>query len=279
MNQHLKIIKQEYPDKSFYSKVITTEEQVSITFRINSYADLIQLMQIKDSLDNQKVLGRLTIPCLLDAQHDRRFNSNESHNLKLICKLINDMKWESVTIFHPHNQEVVEALIDNVKIIDNTDFIDTVLAHITESAYDTENYILLSPDAGAFKWIAKLADKLNWQGEVYSASKSRKYEDDKSILTQFIDRHDFGGKDILVIDDLCVNGGTFIGLAKLLRERNVGKLYLAVSHVTVEQPNRKLWEVFDKVFTTNSKGLTYCWYKDQGLGIPKNLEVIKLFKE
>ena len=29
-------------------------------------------------------------------------------------------------IFHPHNPEVVESLIDNVEIIDNTDFIEIV---------------------------------------------------------------------------------------------------------------------------------------------------------
>lgn len=51
--------------------------------------------------------------------------------------------------------------------------------------------------------------------------------------------------------------GTFIGLAKLLRQRNVGKLYLAVSHITVENPNKELGSLYDRVFTTNSKELEY----------------------
>ena len=103
----------------------------------------------------------------------------------------------------------------------------------------------------------KLADKIQWKGETFSASKSRKYEDGKSKLIQQIDRQDFEGKDILIVDDICVNGGTFIGLAKMLKERNVGKLYLAVSHLTIPNPNPDLVNLYDGIFTTNSKGINY----------------------
>ena len=41
---------------------------------------------------------------------------------------------------------------------------------------------------------------------------------------------DLGGKDGVIVDDLCDGGGTFNGLAKKLKEKNVGKLYLIVSH-------------------------------------------------
>jgi ribose-phosphate pyrophosphokinase len=116
---------------------------------------------------------------------------------------------------------------------------------------------LFSSDAGGFKPLIKLADKIGWQGEVYGASKSRKYVDGKSILVQEIDRQDFDNKDILIIDDICVYGGTFVGLAKMLRARNCGKLYLAVSHVTVENPNKELFVLFDEVFSTDSKEYTY----------------------
>jgi ribose-phosphate pyrophosphokinase len=68
-----------------------------------------------------------------------------------------------------------------------------------------------------------------------------------------IDCKDFGGRDILVVDDLSVFGGTFLGLASMLRERNVGKLFLAVSHITVQNPNKALETAFDRIYCTNSK--------------------------
>lgn len=115
------------------------------------------------------------------------------------------------------------------------------------------NICVLFPDSGAYKWGIKLLDKLGLDVEVYTASKSRKFENGKSILTQMIDKQDFDGKDVLIIDDCLVFGGTFIGLAKLLKERNVGNLYLAVSHITVKNPNKELEGAFKKIYATNSK--------------------------
>ena len=100
----------------------------------------------------------------------------------------------------------------------------------------------------------KLCDKLEWAGETSSASKSRKYVNGKSELTQVLDRDDFKGKDILIIDDICVYGGTFKGLSKMLKKRNCGRLFLAVSHMTVlELGEDSVVNYFDSVFTTNSK--------------------------
>ena len=256
-----------YPDDTQYVKVIEFSDKLE--FKINSYEDLWTLRQIKDVCDYNNQEVNLTIPCLLDAQADKRFNPDESSGLKLVCEFINSMKFKSVSVYHPHNPEVVEALLDNVKIIDNSLFIDEVLYKI-----DHTNTILFSTDAGGFKPLMKLADKIQWDREVYGASKSRKFEDGKSALVQEIDRQDFNGKDILIIDDLCVYGGTFIGLANMLRERNCGKLFLAVSHLTVVNPNPELFRLFDKIFTTTSKGFDYF----DGVGEhPENLFIYKIF--
>lgn len=276
-----------YPDGSQYVQI--TDFTDNLTFRINSYSDLWTLKQIKDVCDYNKLAVHLTIPALFDAQADRRFNWNESSGLKLVCQFINDMKWTSVSIFHPHNQELVEGLINNVKIIDNSDFIKKVIYNLQleqkasspeglDYIRPLEDLILLSTDGGSYKWINKLADKIGWEGEVYGASKSRKYEGGESKLIQIIDKQDFEGKDLLVLDDLSIYGGTFVGLAKMLKERNCGKLYLAVSHLTVSKPNPELFNLFDKVFTTNSKGLDYLVSDSKGEGeTPKNLEIINLF--
>ena len=247
-----------YPDSSSYVEVKSFPPQIE--FRINSYEDLWTLTQIKDVYDYNGYPLNITIPCLLDAQADRRFNSNESHNLKLVLYHLRKLNFESITIFHPHNQEVVEAILPNVKILDNSYFIQQVISKIPVGLEDIgkdNHLILMSTDAGGFKPLMKLCDKIGWKGETFSASKSRKYEDGKSVLTQQIDRQDFGGKDILIIDDICVKGGTFVGLAKMLKERNAGKLYLVISHLTVPNPNPELVDLYDTIFTTNSKGIRY----------------------
>lgn len=278
----MNIEKIKYPDGTFYPVInlMTIDKNLvqSIIYRINSYNDLWFLKQIKDTLDHNKIKCDLIIPCLLDAQADKRFQDDSSYNLKLICNFINDMNWNKISIYHPHNQEVVEALIDNVQIIDNSEFIKRVLNVIYNEGYKTTECVLMSLDAGGYKPLMKLADKIEWKGITYSASKARKWVDGKSTLNQTLDKQDFNGKDILIIDDLLIGGGSVIGLAKMLKERNCGKLYVAVSHITIPHPNPELFKIFDKVFTTDSKDLIY-WINDEvgEIKYPDNLQIIKLF--
>ncbi len=269
-----------YPDGTSYVKEVDFSSE--IIFRLNTYEDLWHLIQYVDVCNHNGYKPTITIPCLLDAQADRRFNKNESSGLKLVCKFLNNMN-ANFKIFHPHNSEVIEALLDNVEIIDNSEFIQQVLnIHLNMRLNEKvkENLILMSSDAGGFKPLIKLSDKLNWEGETFSASKSRKYENQKSKLIQQIDRQDFQGKDILIIDDINIYGSTFKGLSKLLKERNCGKLYLAVSHMTVQHLGKDpVTDYFDIVYTTNSKYNKY-WtggIYDSDSYTPKNLEIIKLF--
>ena len=269
-----------YPDGTSYVSDISVK--LYITFRINSYEDLWHLNQYIEAYNSvHETPLTVTIPNLLDAQADRRFNEGESSGLKLVCNFLNGIN-AKFKIFHPHNPEVVEALIDNVKIIDNQFFITKVITGIDRTYKNTKlnpknNLILMSSDAGGFKPLMKLCDKIGWDGETFSASKART----KNDMEQRVDREDFGGKDILIIDDISVYGGTFKGLAKKLRERNCGKLYLAVSHMTVQNlGNDPVTNYFDKVFTTNSKfdeePYYHGSYGDEDVELT-NLEIIKLF--
>lgn len=256
----MEIIK--YPDNTSYIKV--KEYKNEVVFKLNNYEDLWYLNQFVDASYNFcNTKPTIIIPNLLDAQADRRFGIGESSGLKLICKFLNSLN-ANFKIFHPHNAEVVEALIDNVEIIDNSNFIKEVLTSLPS----TDNLILMSSDAGGFKPLIKLCDKINWQGETMSASKSRLWDGKESRLVQQIQCEDFEGKDILIIDDILVGGKTFLGIAELLQNKNIGNLYLAVSHITISNPNGDLDKYYKKIFTTNSKNLSYNL---------KNIEVINIF--
>lgn len=290
-----------YPDGSSYVKLNIPNHAGPYTFdttwKVNSYEDLWHLNQYTDAVYKQGIRPKILIPCLIDQQADSRFNTDESFGLKLVLEFLSIMEAD-FTLFHPHSKEI---LLDNFEIQDNYKFIlDTlwdikkidsdvypaVLLDVFHKTYDNLNYdarladniILMSSDAGGFKPLMKLCDKLNWKGETESASKSRKFEDNESKLIQKVDRQDFGGKDILIVDDICVRGGTFIGLAKILKERNIGNLYLAISHITVQKVDPELFEVFDHVFTTNSKYNEYYIPDSKGEPIqPTNLIINKYF--
>lgn len=239
-----------YPDGGVYARVTDFRFPI-IRERINTYEDLFFIKSVKDVCDYNEIENvDLYIPTMFQQQHDQRFNDNESFELKLVADHINSCKFKRVYICHPHSS-VTPALIDRSHVIDNHAFITRVLSEIGA----TKDTWLMSTDAGGFKPLVKLANALNWQGKIETAGKHR--DPVTSKLTQLVVRQDFGGNDVLIIDDLCVYGGTFVGLAKILKERNVGKLYLAVSHITVTNPSNELNLLFDKVFTTNSKYDSY----------------------
>lgn len=273
----MKYTKTYYPDGASYTESVL--DGTNLTFFINSYEDLWSLGQILENAEHRNYPLTVTIPNLIDAQADRRFSIEQPHSLKLVLSFLSQFENVSYNIFHPHNQEVVEAMLDKVIIIDNTEFIKRVLQ---DTGYI---HTLMSSDAGGFKPLMKLCDKIDWQRDTFSASKSRKYVDGKTKLVQQIDRADFKGENVLIVDDICVKGGTFVGLAKMLRERNVGKLFLAVSHLTLETVSQELIDSFDTIYTTNSKGFKeYKVLNSDTSGhdrvydvVAENVKVIKVF--
>lgn len=260
---------EKYPDGSKYV-VVTTDEPV--TWRINDYSRLWLLNQYVDAYYYKyKKNATVFIPCLLDAQADRRFNEGESSGLKLVCSFLNSMKAD-FTIYHPHNPEVVEALMDHVTILSNKYFV----SHIVDKYFRGQPIALMSPDAGGYKSLMKTCEEINWEGITYTATKSRSEEG----ITMTVDRKDYKGQDILIIDDICVYGGTAKKLSTMLRSKNCGKLFLAVSHITVCNLGvSPLTDHFDKVFVTDSKGLAYFrsdLISERNNIVPENLVQLQL---
>ncbi|MER0437948.1 ribose-phosphate diphosphokinase [Emticicia sp. W12TSBA100-4] len=217
---------------------------VMITHRINSFIDLGLLCIAVDALRRMSVKTiSAFIPYFPAARQDRVMVMGEALSVKVYADIINHLNLEKISIFDPHS-EVTPALLNNVSVISNHDFIKKVVKQIGT------NLKLISPDGGALKKIYKVAEYLGGI-EVIEASKSRDVKTGK--LTGFKVYHDdLEGSDCLIVDDICDGGGTFIGLAEELKKKNAGKLYLAVSHGIFSKGFDELSKYFDKIFTTNS---------------------------
>jgi ribose-phosphate pyrophosphokinase len=207
----------------------------------------------------------LVIPYFPYQQADRDFAEGEPFALPTIIKLLSTTKVEQVLLFDPHS-DVTPALLQqafpSVTVMDNSSFIQEVIdniaaennAHITESDENdwtpSKNLTILSPDAGAYKKIFKLAEKIKFLGSIECANKYRKPITNE-VFTR-LSTTDFGMRDVLIVDDICMGGATFISLAEQIRTANCGRLYLAVSHGVFNKGFETLEQHFDKIFTTNS---------------------------
>lgn len=219
-------------------------EEVHIAHRIQSFNDVGLLLLSVNALRNMGIKKlHLFLPYFPAARQDRLMIPGEPLSVKVYADVINQQKFESVTIFDPHS-EVTPALLDNCVVINNHEFIKSV----TEQLPD--DLVLISPDGGALKKIYKVAAYLP-KYEVVECSKSRDVKTGK--LSGFkVYTDDLNDCPCLIVDDICDGGGTFLGLAKELKNKNAGKLNLAVSHGIFSKGFESLNECFDKIFTTDA---------------------------
>ncbi|WP_025740552.1 ribose-phosphate diphosphokinase [Aquimarina pacifica] len=219
-------------------------DEVTITHRINSFNDFGLLLITTDALRRMGIrFIDVFIPYFPAARQDRVMIAGESLSVKVYADILNAQNYNKITVFDPHS-EVTPAVLDNVEVINNYDFVKKCLETIGEEV------ILISPDGGALKKIYKVSEYL---GGIAVVECSKKRDVKTGKLSGFrVYEEDLEGKHCVIVDDICDGGGTFIGLAKALKEKNAGKLSLVVSHGIFSKGLEVLGEDFDTVFTTNS---------------------------
>ncbi len=216
---------------------------VTVTHRINSFNDLGLLCLAVDALKRMKAtIYELIIPYFPAARQDRVMIPGEPLSVKVYAGIVNQLGFQKVTILDAHS-DVTPALVENCEAISNHAFIKEVLKQVAVES-------LVSPDGGALKKIYKLSEYLGGM-EVIECSKSRDVKNGR--LTGFrVYADDLAGKDLLVVDDICDGGATFTGLARELKKKNAGKLYLAVTHGIFSKGLEELGKDFERIFTTDS---------------------------
>lgn len=239
---------------------VSKVEEVTITCRPRAFNDIGTILIAADALRRAGVKAlKLVIPYFPAARQDRIMVPGESLTVKVYADLINSVGFDEVVVFDPHS-DVTPALLDNVRVISNHAYVKEIVAGMSD-------YHLVSPDGGALKKVHKLAQFLDTDS-VIECSKVRNVKTGK--LTGFtVYADDLHCKTCVVVDDICDGGGTFLGLAGELKQKNAGKLILVVSHGIFNKGTDFLLEKYDEIHTTDS----FKSYDD------KNIQCIKLTNE
>ena len=246
-----------FPDGEKHLKInqIDLKQPVHIICRITNSDELFILMQLSDILNRLEVsVDKIDITYLMSMRCDRLFSMEEPFTLKLVANVINSFNAKAVYITEPHSSRSLD-LINNSVAINPMDVLIKQMAKAHTICY---------PDKGA-------ADRYNFDCDsIIYCKKVRDVETGK--LTKFgIDYavSDHTPTDIVVVDDLCDGGGTFLGIANVLKEAYPdAKLNLIITHAVQEQGLEKISKVYNSVFTTDS-------YRDWGSweNLPENVVV------
>lgn len=182
----------------------------------------------------------LILPFVPGARQDRLLCGGESDylfTLKSVARMINARAFPSVTVIDPHS-DVAPALIDRCRVVTTADCINPPAGKYSA---------VIAPDGGAEKRAQVVAQKLGVP--LYHAWKKR--DAGTGQLTGFgSEPPPDGNGPILVVDDICDGGGTFVGLRGALPSSAVVDLY--VTHGLYTQGTARLLEGYRHLYCTDS---------------------------
>lgn len=185
----------------------------------------------------------LDLPYVPNARMDRVKNNDEVFTLKWFADFINSMSFEEVRVLDPHSN-VAPALIDRCVTLFPLDCIDTTINELC-----ADDPIICYPDEGASK---RYSDRI--KSDYTFCIKRRNWRDGQITGTTLMDSEKVKNRNVLIIDDICSRGGTFIHTAKALKEAGAKKIYLYVTHCenTIMKGDVFKSGLIEHVFTTNS---------------------------
>lgn len=222
----------------------------AVTAYLYNSDDVMRLLLTVDAIRRVEpnTIIDLFIPYFPYARQDRVCYPGEAFSAQVMADLINGLDCAQVTIVDPHS-DVTPGLIDNCRVMSQADIVvgtqlaDTIVQH---------NWTLIAPDAGAKTKTQTVAERLTsstFQPDVFCASKQRETNTGKITATVFDD--DVAGKDLIILDDICDGGRTFIELAKVLKEKGANDIYLYVTHGIFSKGLDVLKPYFKHIYTYN----------------------------
>lgn len=177
------------------------------------------------------------------SRQDRACNFGDSFSLKVMCDLINNCGFPIIRVLEPHSQ-VLPALLNNCEIIEMTTYAQEL----------AKGKMIISPDAGAEKRASKIA---KYGDGLIQCLKQRDLKTGDILATKICaDISEIESKDLLIVDDICDGGATFVKLAQQLRPFNPKSITLLVAHGLFTKGLGVFKDLIDEVYCIENSKLT-----------------------
>lgn len=241
-----------FGDKKFpnneinYKKPKLSEIENTIYFYFESNEDFFNLILLRDYIFKQNTSDViLNIPYFPYSRMDREIGE-QIFSLKYVTNLLNRAYFQEINFFDAHSP----VLLDNLRIGTSHPLID-VLEKQKIPHYD----FILFPDKGAsLKYSEQFANS-NIDSGVIVGNKTRDKVTGK-ITSYNIETGgwDLEGSTILIVDDICSYGGTFLMASEALQKYKPKDILLWVSHCENSIFEGKILtsNLISNVITTNS---------------------------
>lgn len=231
-------------------------DAVTIETAIPSPRRLFEVCLATQVLRNQGYsIVNLDVRYLMGARMDRTINSFQPFTLQTVASIINSLGFAQVRILDVHSETATRLIRNSSNVLP--------YHAVTMVRQNFPDALICAPDKGALDRVTKLAGYPNVVGK-------KVRNPDTGILSDFNISGDVMGKKVLIIDDICDGGATFIGLSKALRAKGAVEVHLFVTHGLFTRGQAFLLEHLNSIHTTDS------WYEgyveNEVTVIPVNME-------
>lgn len=188
------------------------------------------------SMDTRKSISTFVISWV------RAISWGEPFSLAVVAQLINGAGFSRVRILDAHSEAATRLIRNSVNVLP---------FKVVRQVIDTIAYpSLVCPDKGAVPRVRLISQTVGGFDQVIHCQKIRVQATGELKGFEVLDKSLCSGKHVLIVDDICDGGGTFVGLAKELRKAGAKKVFLYVTH-GIFSKGLPL-EGIDHIYTTDS---------------------------
>lgn len=207
---------------------------------------------------------RITVimPFLYESRQHKR-SARESLDCALALQELVSMGVDNIITFDAHDPRVQNAIpLSGFETVQPAyQFIKALLSNVNDIQVDSEHLMVISPDEGGTSRAVYLANVLGVDmGMFYKRRDYSTVVNGKNpiVAHEFLG-DDVTGKDVIIVDDMISSGESMLDVAKQLKERNAGRVFVCTTFGLFTDGFDKFDEYYEKgyinkVVTTN---LTY----------------------
>jgi ribose-phosphate pyrophosphokinase len=234
---------------------IPEDGTVIVTAKIKDTQGVFALALVADAI-RRKTYGVVDLALVLlyvpFARQDRVCNDGEALSIKVFANVVNSLDFSVVAVADVHS-DVTLSLLDNVVELPQHDILKEFESAMVDQRgrFSIKDYTLVAPDFGATKKTEDIAKQFG-MNDIVQGVKHRDLKTGKLTAFDYYSNGSLEGKDLLIVDDICDGGGTFVGLAKELVLSGASSISLFVTHGIFSKGLGVLDEYIDAVYTTTT---------------------------
>jgi len=200
--------------------------------------DLVTALLWSSAVHSDGGRPHLLVPYLPGARADRA----PRLEARVYAELLNTGRFETVVALDPHSP-VMPGLLHRLEAVGADELVDRFLPR----ALRADLAGVIAPDEGAAQRAGSVARRLDVP--VFQARKHRDFRSGR--LNGFSCEPLPAAGELLVVDDICDGGGTFMGLASVIPEA-AGRLHLWVTHGVFSGAATALTQAYRSIMCTDS---------------------------